>query len=102
LKFVFNNIYKLIIGLIRSVGKGFHDIAETFCFSLNLAISFCLLVLNSNTEREAENDEVQEVPVTRKSPAVGDDKKIQSQITSFLRKNRIKKPFISLKILSIF
>ena len=34
-------------------------------------------------EREAENDEVQEVPVTRKPPAVEDDKKIQSQITSF-------------------
>ncbi|CBY17824.1 unnamed protein product [Oikopleura dioica] len=37
-------------------------------------------------EREAENDEVQEVPVTRKPPAVEDDKKIQSQITSFFMK----------------
>ena len=49
-------------------------------------------------EREAENDEVQEVPVTRKPPAVEDDKKIQLQITSFLWKNIIKKHFISLTI----
>ena len=80
-------ICDFIIKLCHSIFDIFtFQIHVTISGSLNLAISFCLLVLNSYTEREAENDEVQEVPVTRKSPAVGDDKKIQSQITFFYQK----------------
>ena len=37
-------------------------------------------------DREAEEDEVQEVPVTKKTPQKEEKKKIQRQITSFFLK----------------